>query len=571
MHILGITAYGHDSAAALLEDGRVLSFVEEERFNRQKHTGEFPENALRHVLERHGLALADVDEVAFFVVPWALAASRALRTIPYLPRSAGQFLSYRPGSAVRFLRTESHLRSHPLAGGRRPRFRMRHVRHHVAHAASVFFASPFEEASILSIDGAGEDETTWLGRARGREIERLGSVRLPHSLGLVYSAVTNWLGFKPWGGEGKVMGLAPYGDPDRYWPEMRKLVDWDENGRLRVALEYFDYHVSGWTRWTSPLFDRVFGPRREPESELEQRQKDVAAALQRLTDEVALAQARHLHRIAPSKNLCLTGGVALNSVTNGRIAVEGPFENVFIHPASNDAGASLGAALFSAHVVHGLRREACADAAALGPEYSNEECAAAVRAAGLVAEPMPDVAERTAELLADGKVVGWFQGRMEAGPRALGGRSILADPRSPGMRDHLNLRVKHREPFRPFAPSVVAEAARDWFLGPEESPYMLLVQEVRPDKRALVPAITHVDGTARVQTVRREVKPRYHALLSAFGRRTGVPMLLNTSFNVRGEPIVCTPADAIRCFVGTNIDHLVLGDLLLRRPGEANA
>jgi len=571
VHILGITAYGHDSAVALLEDGRILSFVEEERFTRQKHTGEFPENALRHVLERHGVGLADIDEVAFFVRPWQLAASRALRTIPYLPRSAGQFFSYRPGSAVRFLRTEAHLRKHELARGREPRFRMRHVQHHVAHAASVFFSSPFEEAAVLSIDGAGEDVSTWLGRAVGDRIERLHAVRLPHSLGLVYSAVTSWLGFKPWGGEGKVMGLAPYGDPDRYWEQMRRVIDWDDHGRLRVALEYFDYHVSGWTRWTSPRFDEAFGQRREPESELTQRHKDVAAALQRLTDEVALAQARFLHRIAPSRNLCITGGVALNSVTNGRIAAEGLFENVFIHPASNDAGAALGAALFAAHTVHHRRREACADAASLGPEYDAGECAAAARAAGLAAEPLPDVVERTADLLAQGKVVGWFQGRMEAGPRALGGRSILADPRDPAMRDHLNLHVKHRENFRPFAPSVVAEAARDWFLGPEDSPYMLLVQEVRPDKRALVPSITHVDGTARVQTVRREVKPRYHALLEAFGRRTGVPMLLNTSFNVRGEPIVCTPGDAIRCFLGTNIDHLVLGDLLLHRPEEKAA
>lgn len=325
MHILGITAYGHDSAVALLEDGRILSFVEEERFTRQKHTGEFPENALRHVLERHGVGLADIDEVAFFVRPWQLAASRALRTIPYLPRSAGQFFSYRPGSAVRFLRTEAHLRKHELAGGREPRFRMRHVQHHVAHAASVFFSSPFEEAAVLSIDGAGEDVSTWLGRAAGDRIERLHAVRLPHSLGLVYSAVTSWLGFKPWGGEGKVMGLAPYGDPDRYWEQMRRVIDWDDHGRLRVALEYFDYHVSGWTRWTSPRFDEAFGQRREPESELTQRHKDVAAALQRLTDEVALAQARFLHRIAPSRNLCITGGVALNSVTNGRIAAEGLF------------------------------------------------------------------------------------------------------------------------------------------------------------------------------------------------------------------------------------------------------
>ncbi len=569
MVILGFIGFVHDSAVALLEDGRILGFVEEERLNREKHTGAFPDRALDHLLATHGLDLADVDEVAFGVKPWRLVASRTARVVPYLPRSLQQLFTYRPGHAYQFLRVESRLRRRPSPSGRPTRFRMRYVDHHVAHAASTYYPSGFDEAAILSIDGAGEDITTWFGSGEGNRIRRRHCVRLPHSLGLLYSAVTDHLGFKPWGGEGKVMGLAPYGDPERYGRQMRELVHWTEDGGLRLDLRYFDFHVTGWTRWVSPAFVAAFGPRREPESELEPRHQDLAAALQQVVEEAALAQVRFLHRLVPSRNLCLAGGVALNSVMNGRIAAEGPFERVFIQPASNDAGTALGSALLAAHGAHGKRRESRPEIAYLGPEYAPEACAAAARRAGLVVEPLPDVVERTAELLAAGKVVGWFQGRMEFGPRALGNRSILADPRDPQMKDHLNLRVKHREPFRPFAPSVLAEAAGEWFSGPSESPYMLLVQEVRPERRERVPAITHVDGTARVQTVRREANPRYYALLEAFGRRTGVPMLVNTSFNVRGEPIVCTPDDAVACFLGTSIDALVLGDLLLGRPGGA--
>jgi carbamoyltransferase len=564
--LLGLTSYAHDSAVALLEDGNILTFVEEERFNREKHTGEFPEAALRCALERHGATLSDVDEVAFYVKPWQLMASRTMRALPYLPRSLEQFFSYRPGNAVKLLRLDSILRKHPLLGPTPARFKLRYLPHHFTHAASAFYPSPFEEAAVLSIDGAGEDITTWFGRAAGTRIEQRHAIRLPHSLGFLYSAVTTYLGFKAWGGEGKVMGLAPYGDPERYYPQMRRMIDWDEEGHLRLDLRYFDFHVTGWTRWISPAFENVFGPRRVPESEMTRHYEDVAAALQRVTEEAALAQVRYLHRLVPSKNLCLAGGVALNSVMNGRIATEGPFENVFIQPAANDAGTALGGALFLAHARHGKPRQPRNDVAYLGPEYSPEECLAAARRAGLSAEPLPDIAERAAELLAAGKIVAWFQGRMEVGPRSLGNRSILADPRDPGIKDHLNLRVKHREPFRPFAPSVLAERAAEFFEGPSESPYMLLVQTVRPEQRARVPAITHVDGTARVQTVRRDVNPRYHALIEAFARRTGVPLLLNTSFNVRGEPIVCTPDDALRCFLHTQIDYLALGDLLLRRP-----
>lgn len=566
MYLLGITAYAHDSAVALLEDSRILGFVEEERFSRQKHTGEFPAGALHYLLNTQGLDLSDIDEVAFFMKPWQLIARRTARALRYLPRSLIQFTTYRPGNAMRILSLGPHMRNNSFATRRPPRFRLRHVEHHLAHAASVYYLSPFEDAAILSIDGAGEDITTWFGSGRGARIDRLHCLRLPHSLGLFYSAVTDYLGFKPWGGEGKVMGLAAYGDPERYYAAMRDVLRWDDDGHLAVDLTYFDYHVTGWTRWVSPRFLAVFGPRRQPESEIERRHEDIAAALQRVTEEAGLAMVRHLHRLVPSRNLCLVGGLALNSVMNGRIVAEGPFENVFIQPAANDAGTALGGALYLACHAHHMDRPQAASLVYLGPEYSAADYERAAAASGLRVERPHDITDRTAALLADGNIVGWFQGRMEIGPRALGNRSILADPRDPGMKDRVNNRVKHREPFRPFAPSVLIEAAAQYFDHARPSPYMLVVDSVRAEQRGRVPAITHVDGTARVQTVSRKDNPCYYRLIDAFGRRTGVPMLLNTSFNVRGEPIVCTPDDAIACYRGTEMDYLVLGDLLLAKP-----
>jgi len=566
LYVLGISAFGHDSSVALLDGARILAFVEEERFNRQKHTGAFPEHSLRHVLESRGLDLSDIAEIAFFCRPWQLLFFRTARMLQYLPRSLVQLSSHRPGVAMKIVGLRSHLRQALPVARRPPRFRLRYVDHHLAHAASTYYVSGLDDAAILSIDGMGEDITTWLGRGRGLRINRLQCTRVPHSLGLFYSAVTHYLGFAPWGGEGKVMGLAPYGDPDRYYEGLRALLRWTGGGEFTVDLRYFDYHVTGGTRWVSPAFEQRFGPAREPESELTRCHEDMAAALQRVVEEGALALARHLHHLVPSRNLCLAGGVALNSVLNGRIAREGPFENVFIQPAANDAGTALGAALHVACAAHRLDPVAHADVAQLGPEYSASACGQAAAAAGLPTERPADIVERAAELLAAGKIIGWFQGRMEVGPRSLGNRSILADPRDPAMKDTLNLRVKHREPFRPFAPSVLAPAASEYFDGIGASPYMLLVAPVRPERRATVPAITHVDGTARVQTVSRETNPLYYRLIEAFARRTGVPVLLNTSFNVRGEPIVCTPEDAIRCFRGTQMDHLALGDLVLSKP-----
>jgi len=566
VYFLGISGFFHDSAVALLKDGTVLGCVEEERFNREKHTGAFPTGAIRWILEANGLDVSDLDEVGIYCRPIGLIAARALRAIRYLPASLEEFTTRDPGKTLNVFRVGATLRGDEFPARRTPHFRVRYLDHHLAHAASSFHLSPFEEAAILTIDGAGEDITTWFGEGHGTRLVRRHVVRLPHSLGLFYSAVTDYLGFKPWGGEGKVMGLASYGDPERYYDEFRDLLSWDENGHFRLDLSYFAYHLSNWKRWVTPKFVARFGPRREPESEMTRHAEDMAAALQRVVEEAALAMTRHLHRLVPLPNLCLAGGVALNSVMNGRIAREGPFENVFIQPAANDAGTALGAALVLAHLRHRLPRDPNPELVYLGPEYDAAACEAAARDGGLRIERAENVAETVSDELASGKIVGWFQGRMEIGPRALGNRSILADPRGHDTKDVLNLRVKHREPFRPFAPSVLAEAAADWFSDCRPSPHMLLVSPVRPERRDEVPAITHVDGTARVQTVTREANARYYDLIAAFGRRTGVPMLLNTSFNVRGEPIVCTPAEAVACFLGTQMDVLVLGDLVCRKP-----
>jgi carbamoyltransferase len=565
VYVLGLSSYFHDSAAALLQDGRILGVIEEERFTREKHTGVFPERSIATLLATHGLDVSDVGEVGFYARPVGLIVSRALRALRYFPRSLEEFTHRDPGKTMAVFALGRHLRDGRFPARRPARFRLRYLDHHLCHAASAYLVSPFDEAAICSIDGAGEDITTWFGEGRGGRVTRRHCIRLPHSLGLFYSAVTHYLGFKPWGGEGKVMGLASYGDPGRYERELREIVQWTDDGRLHLDMRYFAYHLSNWQRWVSPRFVARFGPPRVPESPMTREAEDLAAGLQRVVEDAALALVRHLHRLVPSKNLCLAGGVALNSVMNGRLAREGPFEHVFIQPAANDAGTALGAALAIAHLRHGAPRGPEQNLVYLGPAFDAGACERAARAGGLVVERPADVVTHTAERLAAGAIVGWFQGRMEVGPRALGNRSILADPRGADTKDVLNLRVKHREPFRPFAPSVLAEAAGDWFVGARPSPHMLLVFDVRPEKRAQVPAITHVDGTARVQTVRPEDNARYHALIAAFGRVTGVPMLLNTSFNVRGEPIVQTPEDAVRCFLGTQMDLLVLGDLVCRK------
>ena len=562
MLTLGIWAFGRDSSAVLLDETSIIAAIEEEKLSRASGTGGIPRLAVARCLEQANAKIENVQIVGFPFRPGISAVREA--GFRFHRSFSGAGPSAWMQSLGQTFRQAAQIRQ--IRGLYDGSGSFLFLDHHLCHAASAYYLAGFEEAAILSIDGAGEDITTWFGRGMGHRIVRRHCVRLPHSLGLLYSAVTDYLGFKPWGGEGKVMGLAPYGDPARYRSAMHGLLHWNEDGRFELDLRYFDFHVTGWTRWISPAFEQVFGPRRPPQSELTSRHQDVAAALQEVVEDAALALVRHLHRLVPSRNLCLAGGVALNSVMNGRIRREGPFEHMFVQPAANDAGTALGGALLIAHGLLGLPRVESPEVVYLGPEYSAADHEAAARDPGLIIERPDDTVERTAELLAAGKIVGWFQGRMEVGPRALGNRSILADPRDATMKDTLNHRVKHREAFRPFAPSVLEEHAAEWFEGVASSPHMLLVFPVNPARRGRVPAVTHVDGTARVQTVSARSNPRFHRLIAAFGRRTGVPMLLNTSFNVQGEPIVCTPSNAVHCFKGTDMDYLVLGDLVLRKP-----
>ncbi len=592
--ILGISAFYHDSAAALVVDGRVVAAAQEERFTRKKHDDGFPSNAVASCLERAGLRAEDLDWVGFYDKP-LLKFERLLET--YLAYAPAGLRSFRLSLPV-WLRTKLFLPRvmRKELGGYRRRFLF--AEHHESHAASAFFPSPFEEAAILTIDGVGEWATASFGHGRGNRIELTHQLGFPHSLGLLYSAFTYYTGFKVNSGEYKVMGLAPYGEPKYADLIYGHLIDLKDDGSFRMDMSYFHY-AQGLTM-TSPKFHRLFGgPPRRPEGKLTQREMDLAASVQAVTEEVMLRMARHVHEVTGSKNLCLAGGVALNCVANGRILREGPFDDLWIQPAAGDAGGALGVALFIHHqLLDQPRTPEPVDSqrgSLLGPEFSDDQIERFLRSAEAPYTRHgsdEELCEAVAELLADEKVVGWFQGRMEFGPRALGARSILGDPRSPKMQSVMNLKIKFRESFRPFAPSVLRERCPEFFeMDPRhESPYMLLVADVREDKRvddggrmaglwgidrlnvprSVVPAITHVDYSARIQTVDEARNPLYHRLIRAFERRTGCPVIVNTSFNVRGEPIVGSPADAYRCFRATDMDALVLGRFVLRKEDQAS-
>jgi carbamoyltransferase len=591
--ILGISAFYHDSAAALILDGRVAAAAQEERFTRIKHDHRFPVHAARYCLESAGLSIGDVDFVAFYDKPIA-KFERMLETyLAYAPRGYSSFRTALPTWLKQKLFLPREM-DRGLGGRfRNGRGRYIFVEHHESHAASAFFPSPFDEAAILTLDGVGEWSTSCMGFGRGERIELTHEIRFPHSLGLLYSAFTFHLGFKVNSGEYKVMGLAPYGEPRFKDRILEKLVDLKEDGSFRLDMSHFAY-AAGLTM-TSPKFDELFdGPARKPESLLTQREMDMAASLQAATEEIVLRCARHLRRTTGMKHLALAGGVALNCVANGKILREGIFDELWIQPAAGDAGGALGAAWMTWRQLLGNPRSPGGrDAQAgslLGPEFSDQEIVAFLESQGVeydVAADDDELCRMTAELLAAEKIVGWFQGRMEFGPRALGARSILGDARSPKMQSAMNLKIKFRESFRPFAPIVLRERVHDWFeTSPElDSPYMLLVAAVRPEHRvapppgyekawgieklnyarSTVPAITHVDHSARLQTVDAERNPLLHRLLKRFEAETGCPMLVNTSFNVRSEPIVCTPEDAFRCFMATEIDVLALGRRVLRK------
>lgn len=556
MNILGINCFSHDAAAALVRDGEPVAFVEEERFNREKHTKAFPDRAVEFCLRRGGVTLEEVDVVAFAHragVDFARGSIDALRRLP-----AG---TLRLGAQAY---VDLSLARKQRAFVRRNRYRGRviNVGHHDAHAAAAFYPSGFDGAAVLTLDRGGDFLSTTLGRGRGASLEILREVRNPDSLGEVYTAITGWLGFHPNADEGKVMGLAPYGT-DRYAPIMRQMVRPTDDGLFRVDLSWFAYqHERG------PLSDKFldrFGPPRVPESEITAHHKDVAFGVQDLTEEVALRVARGLHELTGSPNLAMAGGVALNSVMNARLLRETPFENVFVQPAAGDAGNALGAALWVWHQRLGRPREWRMEHAFYGQEYTDRDFKEALVARKLPFREVPDREAAAAALLSESKIVGWFQGRAEVGPRALGARSILADPRRAEMKDVVNEQVKHREGFRPFAPAVLDERGADYFEGYATNPFMLLVLPIRPERRGEIPAVTHVDGTGRLQSVTAGGNSAFHRLISEFQARTGVPVVLNTSFNLRGEPIVDTPEQALLDYLNTGMDALLLGPYLLEK------
>ncbi len=588
MNILGISAFYHDSAACLVRDGEIIAAAQEERFTRIKHDPAFPHNAVEFCLKKGGIQVSDLDYVGFYDKPF-IKFERILETyLGIAPKGIKQYLSAIPIWLKDKLWTRGNIRKNLGYGGP-----VLFSEHHESHAASAFYPSPFQEAAILTMDGVGEWATSSLALGKDNKIELLQELHFPHSLGLLYSAFTYYLGFKVNSGEYKVMGLAPYGEP-KYCDLIRKhLIDLKDDGSFRMNMDYFDY-LGGMTM-TNDKFAAVFDhPARKSESQLGQKEMDIAASLQEVTEEIMLKMARHIRQRTGMKNLCLAGGVALNCVGNGKILKEKIFDNIWIQPAAGDAGGALGVALCIWHQVLGNERKTngkdSMKGSYLGPQFKESEIKSYLDSQQIPYRQLSeaDLSKTVAADLKAGKVIGWFQGAMEFGPRSLGGRSILGDPRNPKMQSTMNLKIKYRESFRPFAPSVLAEKVSEWFEMDSESPYMLMVAGVREDKRismtdeqqklfgidllnvprSQIPAITHVDYSARIQTVHKDTNKRYYDLISEFEKATQCAVLINTSFNVRGEPIVCTPEQAYRCFMRTEMDTLVLENFVLNKKDQ---
>ena len=600
MYILGISAFYHDSAACLLKDGEIVAAAQEERFTRKKHDAGFPSHAIQYCLKEAGIAAKDIDNVVFYEKPF-VKFERLLETyLAFAPKGFTSFAKAMPVWIKDKLFQKSALIKElksTLDDSIDWSQRLLFSEHHLSHAASAYYPSPFDSAAVLTLDGVGEWTTTSLAIGKGSDLKVVKEIHFPHSLGLLYSAFTYYTGFKVNSGEYKVMGLAPYGEP-RFADLIReKLITVADDGSFQLDMSYFDY-ATGLTM-TNKKFDALFGgPPRTSETELTQREMDLAASVQKVTEDIVLELARGIAKETGERNLCLAGGVALNCVANGILLREKIFDNIWIQPAAGDAGGALGAALSTWYLHHDKERVVSTErdamkGAYLGPEFTDSEIENELTACGAVFKKYSDaeMIEEVASALADEKAVGWMQGRMEFGPRALGGRSIIADPRSPMMQKQLNLKVKYRESFRPFAPSVLREDVGDWFEHETDSPYMLLVADVQSDKRramtveeeklfgidklnvprSTVPAITHVDYSARIQTVHADTNPKYHAVIFKFKEKTGCPLVVNTSFNVRGEPIICTPTDAFKCFMGTEMDVLAVGNYVLCKEQQDEA
>jgi len=597
MYVLGISAFYHDSAACLLRNGEVLSAVQEERFTRKKHDSSFPRNSIRSCLEAANIRGNEIGAVVFYEKPF-VKFERLLETyLAFAPKGFASFAKAIPIWIKDKLFQKSLLvkeLEEALGGGVDWRSRLLFSEHHLSHAASAFYPSPFESAAVLTLDGVGEWTTTSVAVGKGSELEVLKEIKFPHSLGLLYSAFTYYTGFKVNSGEYKLMGLAPYGTP-RYVDIIEKnLIDIAPDGSFQLDMNYFDFATG--LKMTNEKFESLFGgPARTSESEITQREMDLAASIQKVTEGVVINIARNIASETGERNLCLAGGVALNCVANGRLLREQIFDQVWVQPAAGDAGGALGAALSAWHLHYKRERQLPSGrdgmkGAYLGPEFTADEVEKILEScrANYIKLQEKDLIELVALALSEGKAVGWMQGRMEFGPRALGGRSIIADPRSPVMQKQLNLKVKYRESFRPFAPSILREDVGKWFEHETDSPYMLIVSDVKQNRRlpfsgkqddlfgidrlnvprSSIPAVTHVDFSARIQTVHFDTNPRFHSLISKFKEITGCPILVNTSFNIRGEPIVCSPADAFRCFMGTELDMLVIGEFVLHKSAQ---
>jgi carbamoyltransferase len=599
MYLLGISAYYHDSAACLIKDGEIIAAAQEERFTRKKHDSDFPHHAIKFCLKYANVDQEAIDNVVFYEKPF-MKFERLLETyLAFAPKGFASFAKAMPIWIKDKLFQKSELiKKLEATLGNKVNWRERLLfsEHHLSHAASAFYPSPFKSAAVLTLDAVGEWTTTSVAIGRDKDLKVIKEIHFPHSLGLLYSAFTYYTGFKVNSGEYKVMGLAPYGEP-RFADLIREnLIMVADDGSFQMDMSYFDY-ATGLTM-TNKKFDLLFGgPPRLPEAELTQREMDLAASIQKVTEDIVVQIAKGIAEETGERNLCLAGGVALNCVANGILLREKIFDNIWIQPAAGDAGGALGAALSVWHLHYNNDRKITSQidsmkGSYLGPEFSDKEIEAELKAYGAVYTKLSDtdLIEKVATSLTEEKAVGWMQGRMEFGPRALGGRSIIADPRSPIMQKQLNLKVKYRESFRPFAPSVLREDVKEWFEHDADSPYMLLVADVQRNKRqtmtseeealfgieklnisrSSVPAITHVDYSARIQTVHAETNPRYHALISKFKEKTGCPLLVNTSFNVRGEPIICTPTDAFKCFMGSELDILSIGNFFLVKKDQNN-